>query len=122
MRRLIDILLYMWQLPQNALGLVLRRIYKGTDSEYGSSIVRRSTRMKGGISLGRYIIVSQWSKETTIMHEYGHCKQSQMLGWLYLIVVGLPSLIWAGIHERTGKSYYWLFTEKWADRLGNVKR
>lgn len=122
MRRLIDILLYMWQLPQNALGLLLRLIYKGTDSEYESSLVRRSTKMRGGISLGRYIIVSQWSSSTTIMHEYGHCRQSQMLGWLYLIVVGLPSLVWAGIHERTGKSYYWFYTEKWADRLGNVKR
>lgn len=122
MRRLIDILLYMWQLPQNALGLLLRLIYKGTDSEYESALVRRSTRMKGGISLGRYIIVSQWSKETTIMHEYGHCRQSQMLGWLYLIIVGLPSILWAGVHERTGKSYYWFYTEKWADRLGNVKR
>lgn len=122
MRRLIDILLYMWQLPQNALGLLLRLIYKGTDSEYESSIVRRSTKMRGGISLGRYIIVSQQSKETTIMHEYGHSRQSQRLGWLYLIVVGLPSLVWAGIHERTGKSYYWFYTEKWADRLGNVKR
>jgi hypothetical protein len=28
------ILLYLWQLPQNLLGLLLRQIYKGNDSQY----------------------------------------------------------------------------------------
>lgn len=35
------------------------------------------------MSLGKHIIVSQWAKENTIKHEYGHCRQSKMLGWLY---------------------------------------
>lgn len=126
MRRLIDILLYMWQLPQNALGLLLRLIYKGTDSEYESSLVRRSTKMRGGISLGRYIIVSQWSSSTTIMHEYGHCVQSKRWGWLYLPIVGLSSIIWAGLYgwiiEETRNGYYRFWTERNADKLGGVKR
>lgn len=51
--------------------------------------------MQGGISLGKYIIVSQWATQKTIMHEYGHCLQSKILGPLYLLVVGLPSILHA---------------------------
>lgn len=119
-------LLYAWMLPQNLLGLLLRAIYKGNDSTYESSIVRRSTFFRGGISLGKYIIVSQWASKNTIKHEYGHCKQSKYLGWLYLVVIGLPSLIWAWMYgpivKPTKNGYYKLYTEKWADKLGGVER
>lgn len=121
-----NVLLYLWCLPQNLLGLILRAIYKGNDSKYEDAIVRRSTKMSGGISLGKYIIISQWSRESTIMHEYGHCKQSKYLGWLYLLVIGLPSIIWAGLYGVVIKSshngYYKFFTERSADKLGGVKR
>lgn len=121
-----DILMYIWQLPQNLVGLVLRLIYKGNDSMYEDAIVRRSTSMLGGISLGKYIIVSQWSRENTIKHEYGHCRQSKMLGWLYLLVIGLPSIIWAGMYgtiiKASKNGYYKFYTEKWADNLGGVVR
>lgn len=119
-------LLYIWQLPQNLLGLLLRASYKGTDSEYEGAVVRRSLKMQGGISLGRYIIVGDYASERTVMHEYGHCLQSRRLGWLYLLVIGLPSIIWAGLYGRvfkqTENGYYRFITERWADKLGNVKR
>lgn len=121
-----NILLYAWQLPQNLVGLLLRAIYKGYDSVYESAIVRRSTSMRGGISLGKFIIVNQWARKDTIMHEYGHCRQSKRLGWLYLFVVGIPSMVWATLYgsviKATINGYYKFFTEKWADRLGNVER
>lgn len=108
------------------LGLLLRAIYKGHDSIYEDAIVRRSTKMRGGISLGKYIIVSQWSDKMTIMHEYGHCRQSKMLGWFYLLVIGLPSIIWAVLYgpivKPSPNGYYKFFTEKWADKLGGVIR
>ena len=117
---------YIWELPQNLLGLLLRVIYKGTDSEYEGAVVRRSLQMQGGISLGRYIIVSQFASKTTVMHEYGHCLQSRRLGWLYLLVIGLPSIVWAGLYgtvvKPTKNGYYRFYTERWADRLGGVKR
>ena len=120
------ILLYIWQLPQNALGLLLRAIYKGKDSLYEDAIVRRSTKMRGGISLGKYIIINQFSSKKTVMHEYGHCRQSVYLGWFYLLVIGLPSLVWAGLYgtliPSTKNGYYRFYTEKWADRLGGVTR
>lgn len=123
---MINALKYLWMLPQNLLGNILRAIYKGNDSTYESAIVRRSTKMKGGISLGRYIVVNQFATKKTVMHEYGHCKQSKYLGWLYLVVIGLPSIIWAWMYgpivKPTPNGYYKLYTEKWADMLGGVKR
>lgn len=126
MKKVKEILLYIWQLPQNLLGLLLRAINKGNDSEYEDAIVRRSTSMSGGISLGKYIVISQWSTKKIIMHEYGHCKQSKYLGWLYLPVIGLLSISWAGLHRlkcvANKWSYYDFPTEKWADKLGGVER
>ena len=115
-------LLFLWQLPQNLVGLVLRLAYKGYDSEYNGSLVRRSTNMRGGISLGKYIIVSQWSKKETIMHEYGHCVQSRYLGWLYLLVIGLQSILHAALCKCKNHNYFNMWFEKWADKLGNVQR
>jgi hypothetical protein len=117
-----EILLYIWQLPQMLLGLLLRQIYKDNDSQYEDAIVRRSTKMQGGISLGKYIIISQWSGKKTLMHEYGHCLQSRKLGWLYLLVVGIPSLLHAAFCPCKRHSYYDFPTERWADKLGGVQR
>ena len=82
--------------------------------------------MRGGISLGKYIIVNQFARDNTIYHELGHCRQSMYLGWLYLIVIGIPSIVWAGLYgtiiKPSANGYYKFFTEKWADRLGNVVR
>jgi hypothetical protein len=116
------IALYLWSLPQNLLGLLLRLIYKGNDSQYEDAIVRRSVKMHGGISLGKYIIINQWSTQKTVQHEYGHCRQSKMLGPLYLLVVGLPSILHAAFCPCKRHSYYDVFPESWADKLGNVKR
>ena len=58
------------------------------------------------------------------MHEYGHCVQSLMLGPLYLIAVGVPSYRWANLpalrkmRRETGRSYYSVYPENWANRLG----
>ncbi len=131
MEKFISFLLYLWQLPQNIVGLILRLIYPGNDTEVikgGCSVtVRRATGMHGGISLGQYVIISQWSGGNTVNHELGHCLQSQYLGWLYLIVIGLPSIVWAMLHSYVKYfhdkwSYYDFYTEKWADELGGVVR
>ena len=119
-------LLYIWQLPQNLIGLLLILIYKGNDDNTNGIIVRRSLNMRGGISLGKYIIVNQFARDNTVYHELGHCRQSMYLGWLYLIVIGIPSIVWAGLYgsiiKPTTNGYYKFYTEKWADKLGNVQR
>ena len=87
-----------------------------------------------GVSLGNYIIIGDKDyliSTNTIKHEKGHQKQSLYLGWLYLVIVGLPSIVF-NIYDRLFhknwknedrvKWYYNLIWEKYADRLGNVHR
>ena len=127
MTRFIDILLYAWQLPQNLLGLLLVAILRPEDAyDYHGSKVYYSHRMRGGISLGRYIIIRSYQLNDgakTERHELGHSMQSRMLGWLYLFVIGIPSILWAAWwNEGRNRSYYSFCTERWADRLGGVER
>ena len=122
-----DILLYVWQLPQNLLGLLLVAILKPEDVyDFFGSKVYYSHRMRGGISLGRYIIIRSYllnANAKTAYHELGHSIQSRILGPLYLLVIGLPSLLWAAWwNEDRNRSYYSFYTERWADYLGNVER
>lgn len=114
-----DLILYIWQLPQHFLGLVLLAYFRAKKHSFDGIGYWYSDGMTGGISLGKYIIVNT-HYEPTIRHEYGHSRQSEILGWLYLIVIGIPSLLWAMFHGK--KDYSWFYTESWADRLGNVKR
>lgn len=120
----IDLLLYVWQLPQNIVGLLCLAFLKGeTRHRLGRIRFYYLDRFPGGVTLGEYIVVG--TKDClTVRHEYGHVLQSRYLGPLYLLVVGLPSILHAWIHDckKHGLTYYHFYTESWADRLGNVNR
>ena len=110
-------ILYLWQLPQNLLGLFLTLFSKRVGNHYVWPI-------GGSVSLGRYVIVSRWAGDFTFKHEQGHQKQSLYLGWLYLVVIGLPSFIWAtlktvGLFKDV--SYFSFYTEKWANKLSGLE-
>ena len=129
MKILINILLIIWGLPQNILGSIIWFICKvckknNTDNYRGKVIV--FWNLKSGLSLGSFIFVNPIAGENTKNHEYGHTIQSNFLGPLFLIVIGLPSIIWAGCFDSYRRkhniSYYQFYTEKWADALGGVKR
>ncbi len=137
MDKIIKTLWYLWELPQNLLGLILFRLYSAgcmcREAPYGDARVLYSERMRGGISLGRHIILPWkylWNSSSYVRmahgHEYGHTVQSRRLGWLYLVVIGLPSLTWAWAHSTFKRlqsvDYYSFWTEKNADELGGVKR
>ena len=114
--------MYIWQLPQNLIGLLLLLFVKGEKKQTLYDVTFYYAKgFKGGISLGNYIILGSKSKKS-IRHEYGHCIQSRMLGPLYLIVIGLPSILHAWLCSCKNHSYYDFYTEKWADKLGGVKR
>ena len=122
-----NIILYLWQLPQNLIGLLLVLILPPEESyDMDGCRLYYATRMRGGISLGRYVIVRSWMKDytgNTERHELGHAKQSRMLGWFYLFVIGIPSLLWAAWwNEGRNRDYYSFYTERWADHLGGVNR
>ncbi|MBQ9057717.1 MAG: hypothetical protein IJ125_00870 [Atopobiaceae bacterium] len=77
-----------------------------------------------GVSLGLFVFVPQGCPRRLVVHEYGHCVQSLVLGPLYVVAIMLPSMLWAGLPQmkkrRASKdvSYYSLYTEKSADWLG----
>lgn len=122
-----------WQLPQYVVGFIVKKVCKATPYTTYKDTNVYSWNIDGGLSLGKYIFVPYHSnvKPTTkrvqeyIKHEYGHTIQSKYLGWFYLLIIALPSLIWAGCFEgyrkKTGTSYYDFYTEKWANRLGDVE-
>ena len=117
-----------WGLPQTLLGLLVLFACPGCErSIYRGAVVTR-WRGRGGVSLGLFLFVPEKADDRLLAHEYGHSLQSLLLGPLYLIVIGLPSLVWAGLpalerrRERRGISYYAFYTERWADRWGGVVR
>lgn len=125
MKTLKEIVMYIWQLPQHLLGLILISLYKKEKKfKYNTSVVRVCPNFRSGISLGRYIIIKR-NKEDVVKHEWGHAIQSKWWGPLYLLVPGLCSLL----HNMFGKyrwdphtSYYDYWVEKQADKLGGVVR
>lgn len=118
--------MYVWQLPQNLCGEVYSLFHKGAlIKEYEDSLVYRSEKMYGGVSLGRHIFVNKFAGMKCVKHEYGHCVQSKRWGWLYLPIWGLPSAVWCYLKNKgyfKGKSYYSFYTERNADKLGGVIR
>ena len=117
-----------WGLLQTFVGLVVFLACPGCRRErYRGAVV---TRWRGGrgVSLGLFLFVPDGADERLLAHEYGHSLQSLLLGPLYLVVIGLPSVLWAGLpalarrRARRGISYYAFYTERWADRWGGVVR
>ena len=121
-----NFLFYLWQLPQNILGLILTLFYKvDRIVEYKDKRIRVCKSFPGGISLGDYVFV-YYEGDDIIKHEYGHTVQSKLLGPLYLLVIGIPSGIWAMLYgwiiPYTRNGYYKFYTERWADKLGDITR
>lgn len=138
MKKFKFILLYIWQLIQNIAGLLVINYYKPQRVHTLDNGVKiyYSHKMTGGLSLGNYCLVNtghyrkdinESLKRDTVRHNaIGHAKQSRLLGPLYLLIVGIPSLIWAILYgpiiKPTKNGYYRFYTEKWADSIADVKR
>lgn len=123
------VFMQVWQLPQNLVGLVFGWFLKGKRAYPTPPGIPKQIRivgaekMYGAISLGNFIYGRTPLYKTMVLHEYGHCRQSRILGPFYLVVIGLPSLIWALTwNPGRRRGYYEFFTERWADRLGGVDR
>ena len=123
------ILHFTWALPQTLLGLILRGCgYKEiTDCNYPELFIEVSWLKDSNFSLGRHVFIHGdfWGIDfDTIHHELGHSRQSLILGPLYLPVIALPSLMWHVWYYYIGKpkcSYYWFYTERWANRLAGIE-
>ena len=128
------VLLWLWQLPQNILGLLVILVTGARFSEY---FWWAKWSKCFGVSLGEYIIFGHTPvSHDSLKHEQGHQKQSLYLGPLYLLLIGLPSLLgnivsrieWVfsskdkKVAEHIIKWYYKQPWEAWADKLGGVER
>lgn len=131
---------WVWQFPQNLIGYLFTRscYMKSYRVIYGKQVdVWYKPLCRSGVSLGDYIILDVWYAGKTektmqaVRHEYGHQRQSLLLGWLYLPLVGLPSIcrnIWDRLFHRGWNAtrrnwwYYNGYPEKWADKLGGIYR
>ena len=119
------VMLWLWQFPQNLVGIIavyFLSAYKPIKQDLTDFYLHYNTWFSS-VSLGDYIILNGYCyTEKTILHEKGHQRQSLYLGWFYLLVIGLPSVIGNLLHRIFKFDYYRQPWEAWADRLGGVKR
>ena len=125
-RAIARIWLVLWGLPQTVVGLVMCcALHRGgphRQFSYRAAIVTE-WRLQSGLSLGMFVFAPQGCPQSLLAHEYGHTLQSMLLGPLYLPVIVVPSLVWAGMptldrmRARRGYSYYRFYTERWANLL-----
>jgi hypothetical protein len=125
--QIIKILLYIWQLPQNILGLLFYLFMlpgknPRVNYRYKDITFYIDDTMHGGISLGnrvyfgmRYVHVDAYYD-----HEYGHTRDSKYWGPLYLLVIGLPSAIHAWVTNERNYNHNF-YTERRANKLGGIE-
>ena len=127
MKYIRNLILFIWQLPQHIVALIyfgyLVMMCKdlGVDSRYKQATVIPCI-MRGAVTLGNYVFVGLNSEyRKTVKHELGHTIQSKILGPLYLIVIGIPSITYCGLRRvfpsLRKKNYYNFFSEKSANYL-----
>ena len=123
-----DFIKWLWQFPQNMLALCIEGVLCQAAHREGKAdgnIIIMNTVLPSAMSLGDYLFVSPMSSQKTIQHECGHSKQSDILGPLYLIVIGIPSLLHNMAHYLCSKigikwNYYSFYTESWANKLVGI--
>ena len=125
---MIKVIRFIWQLPQNIIALIYyyylllsKQLIVPTLGKH-DKVKIYTKKSPGCVTLGDYIFLSPMSSNHTLKHELGHAKQSLILGPLYLIIIGIPSIVWAMLHKviAPNKSYYWFYTESIANKLGKT--
>ncbi len=133
---------YGWELPQTAIGYLFAqwRVALGRAKRvvtvHGVTFVagrHRQPHTTAGLSLGCFVQMwlprrageecERWEchgGDEMARHEYGHTVDSQLWGWLYLPVIGLPSLIsqTLGLSPKARHRHDDFWAERRADRLG----
>ncbi len=132
-RSLFYFIQFTWGLPVNFFSGIVYLFFKikrfRQERFYNAFITYVPTvKHKGAMAAGIFIYISSANSDVSntgleiLIHEYGHVLQTLILGPLYWIVIGLPSIVWARFFEnyrdRREVSYYSLYCEAWANRLG----
>lgn len=112
---------FSWGAPQSVLGLlagtVLTLLGADVSPQWGLGAKVEMPAYMGnsgrGMSLGPTVLAGHGFSHYS--HEFGHTWQSRLLGPLYLLIIGIPSLISAASNPDKHGSFY---TETWADAWG----
>lgn len=131
-----------WGFVQSLAGLLLFLKFYNHPHLFYHGCIRTKWNRNDGISLGLFIftpseenpkLLRRVNNDTeklrrncnkVAVHEYGHTYQSLLLGPLYLIVIGIPSLSWSRmkrykeLRRKYGVPYSFFWPEQWANSLG----
>ncbi len=131
-----------WGSIQSTAGAALYMIYKDRPhyNFHGSCVT--VWPKASSVSLGKFVFLTDRPfynhpdmrcrftqdelSEMILVHEYGHTIQSMILGPLYLVVIGIPSLTWGTLpalvrlRRTKGISYFDLYCERNANTLGEI--
>lgn len=125
---IINSLKWVWQFPQNMLAVCLEgilgglatRAFKITDKKITCQVIF-CYLFKNALTLGNYIFISNEASVESKAHSFEHARQSYILGPLYLIVIGIPSMLYNIVYTVGNKlgfkwDYYKFYTEHWLMR------
>lgn len=122
-----------WGALQTLLGLGVFLIHCSCPHQWFYGAVHTCWTKDSGVSLGMFIFTPGNGEDKSAkgdasvklkVHEYGHTIQSLLLGPFYLLVIGIPSMIWfraprfRRLRAQKQIPYSAFYTERWADRLG----
>ena len=122
-----------WGIIQNIVGLIIRAYVLSKDPNKDSfkffgAQVTEWNKGHGSMGMGMFIFYGhkgEKDEQEVLVHEYGHTLQSAVLGPFYLLVIGLPSIIWATrpkykkLREEKGIRYVDFYPESWANSWGS---
>ena len=121
-RKLFTAVQWTWGAPQTLIGALIYAANRDKEHFDFNGAAATVWDREEGLSLGKFIFVPN-SETVLTEHEYGHCIQSMILGPAYLLLVGVPSLMWSRVpyfinkRKKTGRSYYSPVFEKSANAL-----
>lgn len=124
---LVFALLFIWQLPQNMVALLIL-LFSKTEGviayrHYCFALKTKLPSKAGGVSLGNFALISPSCAydEDTVRHELdGHTVDSKIFGPLYLLIIGLPSVLHLVFYDGRG-DYHDFYTERWANKHAGLR-
>lgn len=124
-----SLLLTLWELPQLLLGRMIAK-KTGAHAHTVDGVRIYVTDKYDGMSMGDTLFVNPNSFYGTWMvkHEFGHIIQSRMLGWFFIPLVLIPSILCKKATEAIDKAFpsseadvnffgQQFYTEQWANWL-----
>ena len=109
-----------WGIIQTLVGLIMCLISYGEKHLFYKGSIATFWKRPYGISLGLFIFIPPQARfynadkyhfsddeirERLVVHEYGHTIQSLILGPLYFLIVGLPSVIWGMVKSPNNHTF-----------------